>query len=140
MLRDWTSPHAYSAGSTIKECSYSVVILTEKMFQHVERPRRWLGRKQGDEQGERRKESLYLFWDTGRSCEPFLPTLPLAVGPRRSTTTMSTPERNRITSGLEIGTDKTLVQAGKSAGVTPLSHKNVSYCKSFSHSKYSMIL
>lgn len=70
--------------------------------------------EEADEQGERRKQSLYLFWDTGWSCEPFLPTLPLAVGAHKSSITMSSQERNRITSGLETDMDKILVQVGVS--------------------------
>lgn len=51
MLKDWTSPHPYPrdplAGTTIRICFCSLVLLTEKIFQQVERPRRWLGRKGG---------------------------------------------------------------------------------------------
>lgn len=124
MLKDWTSPHPYPreplAGTTIRICFCSLVLLTEKIFQQVEKTQKVVRQEGGD---ERRKRSLYLFWDTGWSCEPFLPTLPLAVGAHESSIVMSTQERNRITSGLESGTDKILVQAGESAGVTPLSQK-----------------
>lgn len=75
------------------------------------------------------EKNLYLFQDTGWSCEPFLPTLPLAVGAHRCCIIMSTQERNRITSGLERDMDKILFQAGESAGVTSLSYKTANYRK-----------
>lgn len=88
--------------------------------------------EKGDERGERRKQSIYLFRDTGWSCEPFLPTLPLAVGAHKSTILMSTQERNRITSGLGEGIFRILILGGQSAGVSSLSYKNANYFQSFS--------
>lgn len=87
--------------------------------------------EEGDEQSEGRKQSIYLFQDTGWSCESFLPTLPLAVGIHKSSILMSTQETNGITSGLEEGI-RILVQGRQSAGVSSLSHKNANYFQSFS--------
>lgn len=131
MVKDQTCPHPCLGKSPRWHHNWSMLL----SLHHVDREnsstsgntQKVVRQEEGDEQGERRKQSTYLFRDTGWSCEPFLPTLPLAVGAHKSSILMSTQERNGITSGLEEGMFRILVQGGQSAGVSSLSHENANH-------------